>query len=91
MVTDPYGVPTPRFPPGPSPNLRHLEGPAKDLRKSGAAASLAGNAHFQIAAVPYTDCEQPTVKALTLSLRVDPGNSKAAPSDSHDIARVQCP
>src|SRR5215211_2330140 len=67
------------------PNLRHLKDQAKDLLRSGAAASLA-NAQFQIARL-YGFASWPKLKVHVESFE-EIGQLKQA-IDTNDIARVK--
>src|SRR5260370_2097540 len=82
MSTDPQGAPLPL---PDRPTLRHLKDQAKDLLKTGAAASLA-DAQFQIARL-YGFASWPKLKAHVESFEVV-GQLKHA-IDNNDIARVQ--
>src|ERR1700730_1761412 len=82
MSTDPHAAPRPL---PESPNLRHLKDQAKDLLKTGAAASLAA-AQFQIARL-YGFASWPKLKAHVESFE-EVGQLKQA-IDTNDIARVQ--
>ncbi len=82
MSTDPQAAPR-RLPD--RPNLRHLKDQAKDLVKSGAAASIAA-AQFQIARL-YGFASWPKLKAHLQSFE-EIGQLKQA-IDSNDIARVK--
>jgi hypothetical protein len=82
MSTDPQEEPRPL---PDRPNLRHLKDQAKDLRKAGAAASLA-DAQFQIARL-YGFASRPKLKAHVESFE-EIGQLKQA-IDTNDIARVK--
>lgn len=82
MSTDPQAAPR-RLPD--RPNLRHLKEQAKDLVKSGVAASIAA-AQFQIARL-YGFASWPKLKAHLQSFE-EIGQLKQA-IDSNDIARVK--
>jgi ankyrin repeat protein len=82
MSTDPHETPRPL---PERPNLRHLKDQAKDLLKSGAAASLA-EAQFQIARL-YGFASWPKLRAHVESFE-ELGQLKQA-IDTNDIARVK--
>jgi hypothetical protein len=82
MSTDPHGAPRPL---PERPDLRHLKDQAKDLLKSGAAASLA-DAQFQIARL-YGFPSWPKLKSHVESF-AETGQLKQA-IDTNDIARVK--
>ena len=82
MSTDPQAAPRPL---PERPNLRHLKDQAKDLLKTGAAASIA-DAQFQIARL-YGFASWPKLKAHVESFE-EIGQLKQA-IDTNDIARVK--
>ena len=82
MSTDPQGVPRPL---PDRPNLRHLKDQAKDLLKTGAAASLS-DAQFQVARL-YGFASWPKLKAHVDSFE-EIGQLKQA-IDTNDIVRVK--
>ena len=82
MSTDPHGAPRPL---PDRPNLRHLKDQAKDLLKTGAAASIT-DAQFKIARL-YGFASWPKLKAHIDSLE-EVGQLKQA-IDTNDIDRVE--
>ena len=82
MSTDPQGAPRPL---PDRPNLRHLKDQAKDLLKTGAAASIT-DAQFQVARL-YGFASWPKLKAHVESFE-EVGQLKQA-IDTNDIARVK--
>ncbi len=82
MSTDPHGAPRPL---PDRPNLRHLKDQAKDLLKTGAAASIT-DAQFKIARL-YGFASWPKLKAHVESLE-EIGQLKQA-IDTNDIVRVK--
>jgi ankyrin repeat protein len=82
MSTDPQGAPRPL---PDRPNLRHLKDQAKDLLKTGAAASIT-DAQFQVARL-YGFASWPKLKAHVDSFE-EIGQLKQA-IDTNDIARVK--
>src|SRR6478752_731878 len=82
MSTDPHGTPRPL---PDRPNLRHLKDQAKDLLKTGAAASIA-DAQFQIARL-YGFASWPKLKAHVEFFK-ETGQLKHA-IDTNDIVRVK--
>ena len=81
MSTDPQEAPRPL---PDRPNLRHLKGQAKDLLKTGAAASIA-DAQFKVARL-YGFASWPKLKAHAESFE-EIGQLKQA-IDTNDIVRV---
>ena len=82
MSSDPQEVPRPL---PDRPNLRHLKDQAKDLRRTGAAASIT-DAQFKIASL-YGFASWPKLKAHVDSFE-EIGQLKQA-IDTNDIARVK--
>src|SRR5215208_2810914 len=82
MSTDTHGEPRP---PPDDPNLRHMKNQAKDLLKTGAAASIT-DAQFKIARL-YGFASWPKLKAHVESFE-EIGQLKQA-IDTNDIARVK--